>query len=119
VLQPRLGDPSDLTPLARSPDGAGQYRGGGLMELHQVLDFLEGETQFLTLFDKPDALKIAVAVRAITGERFWAFAQDSLALVEADGLNIDPSLVCQLANPHDLIVNPIPWYRVNLFKSLV
>jgi hypothetical protein len=113
MLQPCLGDVSDNTPLARFSGGAGRNSRGGLMKFHQLLDFPEGETQFLTLLDEPDVIEIGVAVGAVTGSVSERLRQDSSSLVETDGLNIDPSLACQLADPHDLIVNPIPRYRVN------
>lgn len=114
VFQPGLGEAGDITPLARSPDRAGRCRGGSGMELHQLLDLFQSETQFLTLPDKANAFEIAVAVRAVAGRVSRRFPQDSSPLIEADGLNIHPGSLRQLADPHDFIVNLIPGYRVNL-----
>ena len=76
------------------------------MKFHQLLDFLESKARFLTLLDEPEVIEIGVAVGAVTGSASERLPQDFSSLVETDGLNIDPSFVCQLADPHDLISEP-------------
>ncbi len=76
------------------------------MKFHQLLDFPEAEAQFLALLDETDVIEIGVAIGAVTGSVPERFRQDFSPLVETDGLNIDSSFVCQLADPHDCDSEP-------------
>ena len=73
-------------------------------------DFVQGKAQLLGAPDEEEGLQIAFVVAAITGAGARRRLQDSLAFVEADGLDIDGGSGGEFSDFHGSIVNPIVRY---------
>ncbi len=81
------------------------------VQLQKLLDFRKGEADFVIAANEVQALEIGLLIAAIAGRVPQGRAEESFALVEADGLDVDARGAGQVADAHRAIVDPIPGYK--------
>lgn len=75
-------------------------------DIENAADFGQCEARGLGSLDEPDPLRDVLVIDAISVGRPRRRGQEAAALVEANGLGLDPALVCKIADFHVASLRP-------------